>query len=82
MPIDVKQFDGVDLPEWMDEPQANLICSFLNSLHSGGSQGVTFHVLNRYPSKKLYLHLINRDRLPDSPQEALYYLVTEFFRRT
>ena len=74
--INVKQFDGLDLPEWMDESQANLICSFLNSLHKGGSQGVRFHVLSHFKGG-LFLHLINRDRLPEDPHvAALYDLIT------
>ena len=85
--IDVKQFDGLDLPEWMDESQANLICSFLNSLHSGGSKGVRFHLLTRYtvenqPEKpRLYLHLINADKLPNTRQAELAFLALNLYLR-
>lgn len=88
MPIDVKQFDGVDVPQWMTNEQVNGLVSFLNSLHQGGSKGVRFHILHRYNPKvdknpklypdakpQLYLHLINEHLLPDVPSRQLHKLV-------
>lgn len=53
-------FDGVDAPEWLDENSANMFCSLLNSYipERWGKRGVRYHMLNRYPSGRLYFHLI------------------------
>lgn len=59
--IDVRKFDGMDLPEWMTEDQANLICCWLNTMHDGGHVGERFHVLHRYEGG-LFLHFIRRIR--------------------
>jgi len=59
-PLDWTQFDDVDLPEWMDEEQGNTISSFLNSYipREYSTRGFRYHLLNRYPSRKLYFHLL------------------------
>lgn len=57
-------FDDVELPEWTDDKSGELFCSFLNSyipkVFSG--TGTRYHLLSRYPSGRLYFHLLNRPR--------------------
>ena len=62
MYLDVRDFNNCDLPEWMNEDQGDLICSFLNYYLSKEQQtrGARFHILNRFPSESLYLHYIDK----------------------
>jgi hypothetical protein len=55
-------FDGHDAPEWLTEEQANLMCSVLNSYipRAYSTRGTRYHMLNRYPSGRLFFHLLNR----------------------
>lgn len=55
-------FDGTDAPYWADEEYCNSVCSFLNSYipEEYGRTGTRYHMLNHYPSGKLYFHLLNR----------------------
>lgn len=59
-------FDGIDAPEWLTEDPSNdtagLVCSFLNSYipREYSQRGCRYHTLNRYPSGRLYFHLLNR----------------------
>ncbi len=54
-------FDGVDLPAWTTEENANLFCSLLNNYvpKEYSSNGTRYHVLN-HAHGGLYIHLINR----------------------
>lgn len=56
-----KMFDGVDLPEWMDENTGKMVCSFLNSYipKDRGRNGCRYHLLNHWPSGQLYFHLLS-----------------------
>lgn len=53
-------FDGVDIPKWVTEEQANLFCSLLNSYIPSqyGRKGTRYHVLNRFQGG-MYFHLLN-----------------------
>jgi hypothetical protein len=53
-------FDGIDAPDWLDEETADKFCSLLNSYipKEFSAKGARYHMLNRYPSGKLYFHLL------------------------
>lgn len=55
-------FDNQNLPEWVTEEEAKKFVSILNHYIPGeyGKSGTTYHLLNRHPSGRLYLHLLNR----------------------
>lgn len=55
-------FDGVDAPEWMTEETGKTFCSVLNGIipREYTTHGTRYHMLNRYPSGRLYFHLLGR----------------------
>ncbi len=57
-------FDGQDAPEWLDEATANQFCCLLNSYipKEYSRTGTRYHMLNRFPSGRLFFHLLNRPR--------------------
>ena len=57
-----KEFDNVDLPTWVTEDGAKSFCSLLNSYVPSeySKTGTRYHLLNRYPSGRLYFHLLKR----------------------
>lgn len=59
-----KDFDGIDLPSWMDEELGTTVCSFLNSYipKEYSTHGTRYHLLNHFRGG-LFFHLLNRPRL-------------------
>lgn len=55
-------FDGKDLPDWMDEATGKSFMSCLNAFIPKiySRRGTRFHLLNRYPGGRLYIHLLGR----------------------
>lgn len=59
--IDWRAFSDVDLPHWASEETGKLFCSLLNSYipREYSLRGVRYHILTRFPSGRLYFHLLN-----------------------